>query len=291
METASRHRQQKNGSGPAAGRSRRERRGRRGRASLEAPETGASADGVPRVGVLDSDSGFLLVLSKRLERAGWEHTVLPARITLKALSDVQVDALIIDLDVLAEKRWAWLERFCERRPDVRVVICTAASTPAERVRALRLGADDWLSKPCHPEELMARVEAVTMCRKRQSTRSLDPVSFGEVQVRPDQFQAFVSGLSLRLTRREYQLIELLARSDGEILTRERIYECLWGYEMVRNDRSVDVFVHKLRRKLERASPEWSYIRTHFGVGYQLDPKPASDADESAALDSRELIAA
>lgn len=290
METANLHRQHTKSSGATAARSRRERRGKRSRAALEVPQAGAVAEGVPRVGVLDSDSGFLLVLSKRLERADWQHTVLPARITLKALSDVQVDALILDLDVLGDRRWAWLERFCERRPDVRVVICTAASTPAERVRALRLGADDWLSKPCHPEELMARVEAVTMCRKRQATRSLDPVIFGEVQVRPDQFQAFVNGLSLRLTRREYQLIELLARSDGEILTRERIYECLWGYEMVRNDRSVDVFVHKLRRKLERASPEWSYIQTHFGVGYQLDPKQVADG-ESATLDSRELIAA
>jgi DNA-binding response OmpR family regulator len=290
METANRHRQHKQVSAAGAARH-RERRGRRSRASLEIPEIGVAAEGVPRVGVLDSDSGFLLVLSKRLERADWQHTVLPARITLKALSDVQADALILDLDVLGEKRWSWLERFCERRPDVRVVICTAASTPAERVRALSLGADDWLSKPCHPEELMARVEAVTMCRKRQSTRNLDPVIFGEVQVRPDQFQAFVNGLSLRLTRREYQLIELLARSDGEILTRERIYECLWGYEMVRNDRSVDVFVHKLRRKLERASPVWSYIQTHFGVGYQLDPKQVSESGESSALDSRELLAA
>jgi DNA-binding response OmpR family regulator len=57
-----------------------------------------------------------------------------------------------------------------------------------------------------------------------------------------------------------------------VLAREQIYECLWGYEMARNDRSVDVFVHKLRRKLERASPSWRYIHTHFGVGYRLAPE-------------------
>ena len=93
---------------------------------------------------------------------------------------------------------------------MRVIVCTAASTPAERVRALRMGADDWLAKPCHPEELMARVEAVTLQRSRPAARSLEPVSFGEVQVRPDQFQAFVGGRSLKLTRKEYQLIALLA---------------------------------------------------------------------------------
>ena len=62
-----------------------------------------------------------------------------------------------------------------------------------------------------------------------------------------------------------------------MLTREQIYECLWGYEMVRNDRSVDVFVHKLRRKLEQASPEWLYIQTSFGVGYKLEPELAEQA--------------
>lgn len=70
------------------------------------------------------------------------------------------------------------------------------------------------------------------------------------------------------------MLELLCGSGGEILHRERIYECLWGYEMARNDRSVDVFVHKLRRKIERRSPAWSYIHTHFGVGYRLAAQPA-----------------
>ena len=262
--------------GPRPRRMRREQRGRRD----SAPREVAVADSLPaspRVGVLDRDSGFMLVLAKRLERAEWEHTVLSSRISLKSLCELEVDALVVDLDLLGERRWTWLERFCERRPDVRVIVCTAASTPVERVRALRMGVDDWLSKPCHPEELLARVEAVTLHRSRPAARSLEPVRFGEVEVRPDQFQAFVDGRSLKLTRKEYQLIELLSRSSGEVLTRERIYESLWGYEMVRNDRSVDVFVHKLRRKLEQASPAWLYIQTSFGVGYQLDPEPADQA--------------
>jgi DNA-binding response OmpR family regulator len=95
------------------------------------------------------------------------------------------------------------------------------------------------------------------------------VTIGEVEIRPDLFQAFVGSASLELTRREFQLIELLAAAGGEILERELIYERLWGYEMARNDRSVDVFVHKLRRKLAQASPEWRYIHTQFRVGYRL----------------------
>jgi DNA-binding response OmpR family regulator len=232
---------------------------------------GAAVQDTPalRVAILDRDSGFLVPLANRLERLGWRHQTLSPRMSAKTLDAIEVDALIVDVAILGARRWKWLARLCEQRPDVRVVICTASSTVAERVCALRLGADDWLTKPCHPEELIARVEAVTSHRRRPETRDLEPVTVGEVEIRPDQYQAFVHGRSLRLTRREYQLIELLSRADGEVLAREDIYECLWGCEMIRNDRSVDVFVHKLRRKLERASPAWLYIHTHFGIGYRL----------------------
>jgi DNA-binding response OmpR family regulator len=222
-----------------------------------------------RVAILDRDSGFLVVLAKRLERLGWKHRVLSTRVSSKTLASIEADVLIVDIAILGAQRWKWLARLCEQRPDVRVIVCTGSSTVAERVCALRLGADDWLSKPCHPEELIARIEVVTAHRRRPEPRDLEPVTVGEVEIRPDQYQAFVHGRSLRLTRREYQLIELLSRAGGEVLPREDIYECLWGGEMIRNDRSVDVFVHKLRRKLERASPDWRYVHTHFGIGYRL----------------------
>jgi DNA-binding response OmpR family regulator len=230
-----------------------------------------------RVAILDRDSGFMLVLAKRMERLGWRHQVLGARVTSKAIASLEADALIVDLSMLGPRRWKWLARVCEQRPDVRVIVCTGSSTVAERVCGLRIGADDWLGKPCHPEELIARVEAITAHRDRAGVRDLEPISAGEVEVRPDQYQAFVHGCSLGLTRREYQLVELLARAGGEVLAREEIYECLWGGPMIRNDRSVDVFVHKLRRKLEHASPAWRYVHTHFGIGYRLAPELADGA--------------
>ena len=80
--------------------------------------------------------------------------------------------------------------------------------------------------------------------------------------------------SVELTRREFELIELLARAEGRVLEREEIYQRVRGYAMARGDRSVDVFVRKLRQKLERSSPNWRYIHTHFGIGYRLSPEPA-----------------
>ena len=76
---------------------------------------------------------------------------------------------------------------------------------------------------------------------------------------------------MELTRREFELLQLLAQAEGKVLQREEIYQAVWGYAMAHGDRSVDVFVRKVRLKLETASPGWSYIHTHFGVGYRFQP--------------------
>ena len=98
---------------------------------------------------------------------------------------------------------------------------------------------------------------------------------GEIEIRADQFQAFVSGRSLELTRREYELMQVLADASGRVIEREDIYQRVWGYAMAHGDRSVDVFVRKLRAKLQKLSPSWEYIHTHFGVGYRFDPLPTA----------------
>lgn len=226
-----------------------------------------------QIALLDNDSGFLVVLAKRLERLEWSHRVLAPTLSTKKIASMPLDALVIDLAVLGPRPWRWLERLCLAGPKYRIIICTGSSTVTERVRALQMGADDWLTKPCHPEELVARIEAVVGHRRRPEPRSIEPVTVGEVEIRSDQYQAFVAGRSLRLTRREFEFIELLAGAYNEIFERELIYKRLWGPAMVRNDRSLDVFVHKLRRKLERASPRWRYIHTHWGCGFRFSAEP------------------
>jgi DNA-binding response OmpR family regulator len=236
--------------------------------SWVAPEASSTAS--LRIAVLDRDSGFIQVLSKRLDRLGWEHRVLASPVQPEAVVSMRLSALVVDLAVLGPQAWVWLERLGQELPELGIVVCTGPSTVAQRVRGLRLGADDWITKPCHPEEVIARVQSVVR-RRRHSTGGTEsaPIVAGEVEIRPDRFQAFVSGASIDLTRREFELIELLAAAEGRVLEREEIYSRLWGYTMVRGDRSVDVFVRKLRQKLEKVSPSWRYIHTHFGIGYRF----------------------
>jgi DNA-binding response OmpR family regulator len=243
-----------------------------------APSVQGSGSAALRIAVLDRDSGFIQVLSKRVERAGWEHRVLASPVPADVVVSMRLSALIVDLAVLGPQAWEWLERLCGALPELGIVVCTGPSTVAQRVRGLRLGADDWITKPCHPEEVIARVQSVVRRRRRAIMRTESKcLQAGEVEIRSDRFQAFVDGASLDLTRREFELIELLAGAEGRVLEREEIYSRLWGYTMVRGDRSVDVFVRKLRQKLEKASPRWRYIHTHFGIGYRF-------AAESLELD-------
>jgi DNA-binding response OmpR family regulator len=238
-----------------------------------------------RLAILDSDSGFVRVLVKRAGDLGWQYRRLEAAPRIEEFVAMRVNAVVVDLALFGPGAWDFLERLSGALPGLGIVVCTGRSTVAQRVRGLRLGADDWVTKPCHPEEVLARVEAVVRRRKRASERvESGPLLAGDLEIRADQFQAFVRSRSVDLTRREFEVLQLLAEAKGKVLQREEIYQAVWGYAMAHGDRSVDVFIRKVRQKVEKASPGWNYIHTHFGVGYRFDPerRHAPEPDERPA---------
>ena len=232
-----------------------------------------------RLAILDRDSGFVSVLVNRLDGIGWQYRRLESAPRVEDFVAMRVNALVVDLAILGSGGWDFLERICTAMPGLGVVVCTGRSSVAQRVRGLRMGADDWVTKPCHPQEVLARVEAVVRRRKAAGGRGDEPpVLAGDLEIRPDQFQAFAAGRSADLTRREFEVLRLLADAEGKVLQREEIYQQVWGYAMAHGDRSVDVFIRKVRQKLEQTSPDWKYLHTHFGVGYRFDPEPRVPAD-------------
>jgi len=228
-----------------------------------------------RIALVDDDSGFFAVLDRRFDFLGWERRVLsyapgPDQLAAHRLHVVVVNPALTGLD--------YVERTAIALPGLALLVCTGASTLADRVRGLRGGADDWLTKPCHPEELVARVQAVLRRRRLAEHPSEDStIVAGGLAIRLDRFQAFVGDHSADLTRKEFELLHVLAHAGGRVLEREEIYQRVWGYTMVRGDRSVDVFVRKVRQKLEPLSPEWSYLHTQFGVGYRFAAEPRGTA--------------
>ncbi len=248
-----------------------------------------------RTVLIDTDSGFIQVMSKRLTAAGWEPRVVSNPVSPEALVRMRLNALILDVQVLGPGCWEYLEQVCSRLPSLAVVVCTAPSSVAQRVRGLRLGVDAWVTKPCHPEEVLSVVEAALRRHRRSELSVLDaPSMAGELTIRADLHQVYVGERSVELTAREFEILQLLRQVD-RVLRREEIYERVWGYAMAHGDRSVDVFIGKLRQKLRNASPTWMYIHTHFGVGYRFNPVPetieADVADDPAtpAAAATELV--
>ena len=257
---------------------------------LAAPAVAQRANSRLRLAVIDRDPGFMQVLSNRLGTLGWDHRALSTAVTPESLVTMRLNALVLDVAILGPGSWEYLERVCARLPGLAVIVCTGPSSVAQRVRGLRLGADAWVTKPCHAEELICIIEAAVRRHRRNEMPELDAAqTIGEITIRPDLYQAYAGELSLELTAREFEILQLLTQSD-RVLRREEIYERVWGYAMAHGDRSVDVFVRKLRHKLRTASPQWSYIHTHFGVGYRFAPEPDELGIERAGkelLDERD----
>jgi DNA-binding response OmpR family regulator len=243
-----------------------------------------------RLAVIDRDPGFMQVLSNRLDALGWELRSVSSPVTPEALVAMRLNALVVDLAVIGPGSWDYLERVCSRLPGLAIIICTGPSSVAQRVRGLRLGADAWMTKPCHAEELICVIEAAIRRHRRNEIPDLEEVTtVGEIAIRPDLYQAYAGEVSLDLTAREFEILNLLTQSD-RVLRREEIYERVWGYAMAHGDRSVDVFVRKLRQKLRAASPAWTYIHTHFGVGYRFAPERDDDEGADDGLAAPEELA-
>jgi DNA-binding response OmpR family regulator len=229
-----------------------------------------------RIALIDDDSGLMTVLSRRFSAMRWDSQMIGYAVAPDQLSTLKLHALIVNPAITG---LGYIEWVSERIPGLALLVCSRPAPVADRVRALRTGADDWITKPCHPEELVARVEAILRRRRAgELPAEGEAITAGELTIRPDRFDAYANDTPAGLSRKEYELLAQLAAAEGRVLEREEIYQRVWGYTMVRGDRSVDVFVRKLRQKLEAVSPAWRYVHTHFGVGYRFAAEPEKGAE-------------
>jgi DNA-binding response OmpR family regulator len=220
-----------------------------------------------RLALIDDDSGLETVLRRRLRAIGWAASVFAHAAAPEQLAALRLHTALVNPAVTGPQ---YVETVCGELPGLAVIVISPPASVADRVSGLRGGADDWMTKPVHPDELIARIEAVLRRRRTGELPATEQtIAAGELEIRPDRFDAYGHGRPAGLSRKEYELLRLLAAADGRVLEREDIYQRVWGFTMARGDRSVDVFVRKLRHKLEAVSPSWRYVHTHFGVGYRF----------------------
>ncbi|HWH13946.1 MAG TPA: response regulator transcription factor [Miltoncostaeaceae bacterium] len=231
--------------------------------------------------LVEDDDAISESISYHLTRSGYR--VLRAgdgAQGLRMFRQQRPDLVILDLMLPQVDGWRFTEQIRGEDPRVPLVVCSARTSEYDRVHGLELGADDYVTKPFSMKELVARVNAhLRRVDRERQPEGRGPIEVEGLTVDPEQMQAFAEGRPLGLTPREFEVLYALARAQGRPIARNRLYRDVWGYEMLPGDRSVDVFVRKVRQKLLRAIPDRTYIQTHYGVGYRFE---AAGADEAPA---------
>jgi DNA-binding response OmpR family regulator len=152
-----------------------------------------------------------------------------------------------------------------------ILVVSGESAEEAKVRALGIGADDYLVKPFSMKELVARVRAAARRGVRVQDESRgDPIEIAELRIDPLNVQAYVNGRSAELTPTEFRLLYALALDRGRVVTRDEVLQKVWGRRQTHRDRTVDVFVRKLRDKIDSFQPKHTFIQTRYGVGYKLE---------------------
>lgn len=218
--------------------------------------------------VLEDDKKLAALLRKGLETRGFIVDFCDNGDDAYALATTRsYDALVLDIMVPGRDGLSILRNLRDQRLPVPVVLITARSALNERLEGLNLGADDYLTKPFYVDELIARLHAVT---RRAAGNALTVLHHGNISVNLVTREVRRAGQPVDLTAREFALLTYLLRSPGQTFTRAQICEHVWNYHFDPGTNLVDVYVQRLRRKLE-ADDDPSLIETIRGVGYRARP--------------------
>ncbi|MDX6440079.1 MAG: two-component system, OmpR family, alkaline phosphatase synthesis response regulator PhoP [Gaiellaceae bacterium] len=228
-----------------------------------------------KVLIIEDDDVIAQGMARHLTAAGFDAVgVANGETGLARLRYEQPDVCVLDLMLPGMDGWRVIEQARGEGIGTPIVVVSARGTEHDRINALELGADDYLVKPFSMKELAARVAAAARRGTRaQEPRRGDEILIEELRLDPRNVQAYIDGASAELTPTEFRLIYALALDQGRVLTRDELLQRVWGRRASHRDRTVDVFVRKLREKIDARSSTNTFIQTRYGVGYKLDPAP------------------
>jgi len=218
--------------------------------------------------VVEDEISIQTIVRTYLESSGYDVTVVdsgPEALTQARL--LQPDLVILDLNLPGMDGMEVAARLREES-SVYILMLSARGEEADRVAGLRIGADDYLTKPFSPRELVARVEAVLRRRRETAVSSSTRFIFHHLSIDPNSHEATAAGQRLELTATEFQVLLELAKNAGRVLTRDQLLSLVWGSDYYGNDRVVDVYVGQVRRKLQDATGQM-LIETVRGIGYKF----------------------
>jgi DNA-binding response OmpR family regulator len=228
---------------------------------------------MPKVLIVEDDEVIAQGMARHLGAAGFDPVwVGNGDQGLARLRYEKPDVCVLDLMLPGLDGWKLIETVRNEGIATPIVVVSARGTEHDRVHALEIGADDYLVKPFSMKELVARARAAARRGiRREETPRGEPIEIEELRIDPREVQAFVDGASAELTPTEFRLLYQLALDRGRVVTRDELLQKLWGRRESHRDRTVDVFVRRLREKVDRRAPRHTFIQTRYGVGYRLEP--------------------
>ncbi|MBA2536323.1 MAG: response regulator transcription factor [Actinobacteria bacterium] len=228
---------------------------------------------MPKVLIIEDDDVIAEGMSRHLAAAGFDPLwVNKGEAGLARLRYERPDVCVLDLMLPGVDGWRLIETARSEGIGTPILVVSARGTEHDRVHALEIGADDYLVKPFSMNELIARVRAAARRGVRaQNAERGDPIEVEELRIDPLNVQAYVDGQSADLTPTEFRLLYALALERCRVVTRDELLQKIWGRRQTRRDRTVDVFVRKLRDKIEARSSAHTFIQTRYGVGYKFEP--------------------
>jgi two-component system response regulator RegX3 len=227
---------------------------------------------VARVLVVEDEESFSDALSYMLRKEGFEVAV--STTGTSALTEFDrngADIVLLDL-MLPEMSGTEVCRQLRQKSHVPIIMVTARDSEIDKVVGLEIGADDYITKPYSPRELVARVRAVLRRNATEQVEVAAPtLAAGPVRMDVERHVVTVSGDSVALPLKEFELLELLLRNAGRVLTRGQLIDRVWGADYVGDTKTLDVHVKRLRAKIEPEPSMPRYIVTVRGLGYKFEP--------------------
>ena len=223
---------------------------------------------MPRILIVDDEPEMLRGLEDNLQFEGYQTvTAGDGKKGLALALSEAPDLILLDVMMPGMSGWDVCRELRQRGLDVPVIMLTARGEELDRVLGLELGADDYVTKPFSLRELMARIRAVL--RRPGPRQKFEEFAFGSVRLHLRARQAFKGGHEVRLTRKEFDLLRYLVEHPGEVITRDRLLDEVWGYERFPTTRTVDTHILRLRQKFEDDPERPAHILTAHGQGYRF----------------------
>ncbi|MDG5786972.1 response regulator transcription factor [Evansella sp. AB-P1] len=229
-----------------------------------------------RLLIVDDEESILTLLQFNLEQGGFHvTTAMDGKTALEKACSNYYDLIILDLMLPEMDGLEVCKQLRQNKVLTPILMLTAKDDEFDKVLGLELGADDYLTKPFSPREVVARVRAIlrrtqTTEKPVESSTLSNKIVIGDVEIFPENYEVFLNGSQLELTPKEFELLLYLANHKGRVLTRDQLLNAVWNYEFVGDTRIVDVHVSHLRDKIEPNTKKPVYIKTIRGLGYKME---------------------